>query len=81
MYVVGEEGVVEVVCYGDVESVVIGIVGCVGLLFIMVAIVVGKDIVLVNKEMLIVGVLVVLFLVEKMGVKLLLVDLEYLVIF
>lgn len=72
---------IEVVRYGDLEVVVIGIVGCVGLLFIIVVIEVGKDIVLVNKEIFIVVGLVVNFLIEEYGVRLLLVDLEYLVIF
>lgn len=50
-------------------------------MFIIVVIEVGKDIVLVNKEIFIVVGLVVNFLIEKYRVKLLLVDLEYLVIF
>ncbi|TRT51385.1 MAG: 1-deoxy-D-xylulose-5-phosphate reductoisomerase [Microcystis aeruginosa Ma_QC_C_20070703_M131] len=77
----GKEGVIEVACYGDSESVVTGIVGCAGLLPTIAAITAGKDIALANKETLIAGGPVVLPLVEKHGVKLLPADSEHSAIF
>lgn len=77
----GEEGVIEVARYGDVETVVTAIVGCAGLLPTIAAIEAGKDIALANKETLIAGAPVVLPLVEKHGVKLLPADSEHSAIF
>ena len=77
----GNEGVVEVACYGDAEAVITGIVGCAGLLPTLAAIEAGKDIALANKETLIAGGPVVLPLVEKHGVKLLPADSEHSAIF
>ena len=80
-FATGENGMVEVARYGDAETVVTGIVGCVGLLPTIAAIESGKDIALANKETLIAGGPVVLPLVEKHGVKLLPADSEHSAIF
>ncbi len=79
--VVGDEGVIEVACYGDSETIVTGIVGCAGLLPTIKAIKAGKDIALANKETLIAGGPVVLPLIEEYGVKLLPADSEHSAIF
>ncbi|BDA39476.1 1-deoxy-D-xylulose-5-phosphate reductoisomerase [Candidatus Atelocyanobacterium thalassae] len=79
--VAGDQGVIEVACYGDTESIVTGIVGCAGLLPTIEAIKAGKDIALANKETLIAGGPVVLPLIEKYGVKLLPADSEHSAIF
>ncbi len=78
---VGQEGICEVARYGDAQSVVTGIVGCVGLLPTIAAIEAGKDIALANKETLIAGAPVVLPLVKKHQVKLLPADSEHSAIF
>lgn len=77
----GEDGMVEVARYVDCDSVVTGIVGCAGLLLMVVVIEVGKNICLVNKEIFIVGGFVIVLLVVKYGVKILFADFEYSVLF
>lgn len=65
----------------EVNVVLIVLVGYVGLKLIFVVIDVGKDIVLVNKEIfVVVGELVIVWVCVK-GINIYLVDLEYFVIF
>ena len=75
------DGICEVACYGDAQSVVTGIVGCAVILPTIAAIKSGKDIALANKETLIAGGPVVLPLIEKYGIKLLPADSEHSAIF
>ncbi len=74
---VGEEGLVEIVCRVDVDMVVSSLVGFAGLKPTLAAIEAGKDIALANKETLVVAGELIMQSVRKHGVKLLPVDSEH----
>jgi 1-deoxy-D-xylulose-5-phosphate reductoisomerase len=73
----GSEGLEEVACHPDVELVVAGLVGAVGLLPTISAIREGKDIALANKETLVSAGSLVMGEVAAAGVSLLPVDSEH----
>lgn len=74
---VGEEGLCEIVCRGDVDMVVSSLVGFAGLKPTLHAIEAGKDIALANKETLVVAGEIIMAAVKKHGVRLLPVDSEH----
>lgn len=75
--VVLDQLVVSDVC----DIVVVVIVGVVGLFLILVVVVVGKCILLVNKELLVLVGELLIWMVECVGVEIILIDSEYSVIF
>jgi 1-deoxy-D-xylulose-5-phosphate reductoisomerase len=74
---VGEEGLLEIVCRQDVDMVLSSLVGFAGLKPTLRAIVAGKDIALANKEALVVAGEIVMKEVRNSGVRLLPVDSEH----
>lgn len=77
----GDDGIIAVATYPEVDTVVTGIVGCAGLLPTVAAIKARKDIALANKETLIAGGPVVVPLLEEYNVKMLAADSEHSAIF
>lgn len=77
----GQQGQIDVATFGEVQTVVTGIVGCAGLIPTIEAMKAGKDIALANKETLIAGGPVIAPLFEEYGVSMLPVDSEHSAIF
>jgi len=77
----GMEGLKAVARHEDSQTVVTGIVGCVGLLPTIEAIMAGKDVALANKETLIAGGPVIAPMFKEYGVSILPVDSEHSAIF
>lgn len=77
----GMEGLIETCCLPDVDTVVTGIVGMIGIRPTVAAIEAGKDIALANKETLVCAGHIIMPLARKKNVKILPVDSEHSAIF
>lgn len=76
-FVSGSEGLLEVACGPESDTVVVSLVGALGLAPTLAAIQAGKDVALANKETLVAAGELVMDAVRKAGIKLLPVDSEH----